>query len=102
MVVGAALENFPLENPKNSFWFHVHNQNWASGPSPILLNAIFIEINPHGKEFTMNKPRAHGVGNTVAWGHHLLVPLRCQNRKLSTPSREKPPTEHTTINTTMN
>jgi hypothetical protein len=28
--VGAALENFPLEN-KNLFWFNVHKQNWASG-----------------------------------------------------------------------
>jgi hypothetical protein len=30
--VGAALENFPLEEPKKSFWFHVRNQNRARQP----------------------------------------------------------------------
>ena len=31
-LVGAALENFPLEEPKKSFWFHVRNQNRARQP----------------------------------------------------------------------
>jgi hypothetical protein len=61
---------------------------------PISSNSIFIKINPHGKEFAMNIQRAHGVGNAVAWGHHLRVPLHFQNCKLSTPSGEKPPTDH--------
>jgi hypothetical protein len=63
-------------------------------PLPISFNAIFIEIDPYGKEFANNIPQAHGIGDAAAWGHHLRVPLRCQNCKLSTPSGEKPPTEH--------
>ncbi len=92
----------------NPFWFHVRSRNWASGPCqmwlfpnslpclfyPITSNAIFIKIDPCGKEFAMNIQRAHNVGNAVVWGHHLRVPLRHQNPKLSTPSREKMPTEH--------
>jgi hypothetical protein len=61
---------------------------------PISSNAIFIEINPHGKIFAMNIQRAHGVGDAVAQGCHLCVQLRRQNCKLSTPSRVKMPTEH--------
>jgi hypothetical protein len=60
---------------------------------PISSNAMFIKIDPHGKEFAMNLQRAHGVGNAVARGHQLRVPLRCQNRELSPPSGEKPPIE---------
>ena len=36
-----------------------------------FLNAIFIKITPHGKEFAMLLPRPHGVGNVVARGYHL-------------------------------
>jgi hypothetical protein len=61
---------------------------------PFSLNAIFIKIDPYGKEFAMNIQRAGGVGKTVAWRHHLRVPLHCQNCKLSTISGEKPATEH--------
>jgi hypothetical protein len=61
---------------------------------PISSNAIFINIDPRGKEFAMNIPQALCIGNAVARGHHLRVPLCCQNCKLSTPSGEKPPTEH--------
>jgi hypothetical protein len=62
--------------------------------SSISSNAIFIEINPHGKDVAMNKPQAHSVGNTVARRQYLCVPLHCQNCKLSTPSEEKPPKKH--------
>jgi hypothetical protein len=40
--------------------------------------------------------RAHGVGDALAWGFYMRVPLRRQNRELATPRGEKPPT-HTTI-----
>jgi hypothetical protein len=103
--VGAALENFPLENPKKPFlvprtqpklgkWAAL---NVAFSPClffPISGNAIFIEIDPCGKIFAMNIQRAHGIGVAVAWGHHLHVHLRCQNCDLSTPSGDKTPTEH--------
>jgi hypothetical protein len=62
--------------------------------NPISSNAIFIEIDPHGKEFATNIQRAHGIGNTVARGHHFCLPLHCQNHELSIPSGEKFPTEH--------
>jgi hypothetical protein len=108
MVVGATLENFPLENPKKLILVPrmqlklgkrampkvAFSQLPSSSISPISLNAMFIEIDPHGKEFAMNIPEANGIGNAVAQGHHLHVPLRCQNHELSTPSGEKPPTEH--------
>ncbi len=32
LLIGAALENFPLEEPRKSFWFHVSNQNRALQP----------------------------------------------------------------------
>ena len=40
--------------------------------------------------------RAHGIGDAVAWGFYMRVPLRCQNCELATPRGEKLPT-HTTI-----
>ncbi len=107
-MVGAALEYFPLESLKNLFLLPRTQPKlgkWAAPKvafsqltplpiSPISSNAIFIEINPRGKKIAINIPQTHGFGNTVAWGHHLRVPLRRQNHELSTPSREKPPTEH--------
>jgi hypothetical protein len=50
-----------------------------------LLNAIFIKINPHGKEFAMTLPRLHSIGNVSAWGHHFHMPPRSQNGEFSTP-----------------
>jgi hypothetical protein len=49
----------------------------------ISSNAIFsLKLTPHGKEFAIIIPQAHSFGNTVARGHHLCVPLCCQNCKL--------------------
>jgi hypothetical protein len=80
-LVGAALENFLLENQKKIFlapckqlklgewaWLHVNNLNWVSGPRrmwlfpnslprlfyPISFNVIFIKLDPRGKECVMN------------------------------------------------
>jgi hypothetical protein len=52
---------------------------------PILLNAIFNNINTRGKEFTMLLPWSHSIGDVVARGHHLHVRLRSQNWEFSTP-----------------
>jgi hypothetical protein len=35
---------------------------------PVLLNAIMIEINPHGEQFAMLILRSHGFSDVVAWG----------------------------------
>ncbi len=59
---------------------------------------MFNKINPRGIFSAWTIPRAHGVGNVVAWGPHLRVQLCCKNCKFATPRGEKPPTEHTTIN----
>ncbi len=104
-LLGATLENFPLENPKNLFFCSTYaTKIGCVGRAecgflplpifPISLIAIFIKMDPLGKIFGMNIRRAQGVGNAVASGHHLGMQLRHQNRKLSTPSREKTPTEH--------
>ena len=50
----------------------------TSSPLLILLNVIFIEIDPPGKEFAMLLPRPHGVGVVVARGHHLRVYYEAQ------------------------
>ena len=42
---------------------------------PIFLNAIFIKIDPRGEEFAMLLPRPQVIGNLVAWGYHLCVPV---------------------------
>ena len=52
-----------------------------------FLNAIFIKITPHGKEFAMLLPRPHGVGNVVTRGYHLRMRLRSPNRGLCSPPR---------------
>ncbi len=41
--------------------------------------------------------QAHGIGCAVVRGHHLCMPLRCQNCKFATPSGENSPPKHTTI-----
>jgi hypothetical protein len=46
---------------------------------------MFIKINPQRKEFTTILVLALGVGNVVAWGHHLHVQLRHQNCKFAVP-----------------
>ena len=50
-------------------------------PSPILLNATMVKINPRGKKITMFIPHFHGFSHVVARGHHLRLPLRSQNCK---------------------
>jgi hypothetical protein len=104
-LVGAALENFPHESLKKTFLVPCMQPKLGKGAapkvaysqlpplpiSPISSNAIFFEIDPHGKELAINIPQAHGFGNAVDWGHHLCMPLRCQNCKLSTPIGEKSP-----------
>ncbi len=110
-MIGAALENFPLKNIKNTLFNSTYTikivrtsrADWAFSQlplSPILSNTMFIKIDSHGKEFARTIPQAHGIGDVVAWGPHLCVQLRCQNHKFATPGGEKPPTEHTTINAT--
>ena len=69
-------------------------------PSPILSNTMFDKIDPRGIFSARTIPRANGVGDVVAWGPHLRVRLRRQNCEFATPRAEKPPTEHTTINST--
>ena len=69
-------------------------------PSPILSNTMFDKIDPRGIFSAWTIPRAHGIGNVVAWGPHLRVQLPCQNCEFATPRGEKPPTKHTTINAT--
>ncbi len=89
-----ARRSVPRLQPKLGEWA---TPNVAFSPHLFFsasLNAIFIKINPCSKIFVMNIRRAHVVGDTVAWGYHLHVPLRPQNCELSTPSGEKMPTEH--------
>jgi hypothetical protein len=43
----------------------------TSLPSPILPNAIFVEIYPRGEEYVMTISRSRGVGNIVARGASL-------------------------------
>ncbi len=112
MLVGAALENFPLENRKNILFNSTYttktvgagHADWAFSqfsPLPILSNTMFIKIDNRGKEFTRMILQADGVDGVVAWGPHLCVQLRYQNHKFATPGGEKPLTEHTTINAMM-
>jgi hypothetical protein len=54
--------------PKNPY---VQLSDSYPPPSPILLNANFIEIIPRGKEFAMIIQRSHGVGDVVARGSYL-------------------------------
>ncbi len=86
ILIGAALENFLLESLKKLFVVsHLQPKLgkramsiWIFSqypPLPILSNAIFIEIDPHGKGFVMVIPQAHGVGKAVAWGHNFHVQL---------------------------
>jgi hypothetical protein len=54
-----------------------------------LNNSTSPQINPCDIIIATLLGHAHGIGNAVAGGHHLRVPLRSQNRKFATHCGEK-------------
>jgi hypothetical protein len=81
--------------PAVPIWLFPH-----SLPCRFLSNTMFDKIDPRNIFSERTIPQANGFGDVVAWGPHLHVRLRRQNCEFATPRAEKPPTEHTTINTT--
>ncbi len=54
-------------------------------PLPILLNTIFINIDPCGRLFAKLLVLCHDLGDVVARGYHLRVPLRRESWEFGAP-----------------
>jgi hypothetical protein len=88
-LVGAALENFPPQNQKNSSKLHVRKQKkekerTRSERTPLPKSPIFHLIASSGNQregqyYAMISLRTPSFGDVVARWRSLRVPLRRQN-----------------------